>query len=121
MSIGINIDFSWVSSVARTSGLAVDNNLWRQVHLGPGVVPSNVDSVSNRASGSMGPARSAVSGDMLIPAPRQIVLATDISPIPRFRKSVKVKVFVRPRRSDEFLESILGGLSPAGALFLSEL
>jgi len=50
------INLEWVSSVAASSSLAINNNLRRKGHIGPSVVSENVDSISKRAGWAMSPA-----------------------------------------------------------------
>lgn len=47
VGLGKCIDTAWVSSVAGSSSLAVDDNLRRECHIGPGSVPRDVDPISD--------------------------------------------------------------------------
>lgn len=50
------VNTDWVTTVAASSGVAVDDDLGRKSHLWPLVVSQNVDSVSQGTGGTVGPA-----------------------------------------------------------------
>lgn len=90
MSVSINVNFSGVASVAWPAGLAVDDHLRRQCHVWPRAIANDVDAIGNRASRTVCPARPTVGWDVLVSAPRQIVHATDVSPVPALGKSTYI-------------------------------
>lgn len=112
----INIHLDWVSSVAASSSLAIDDNLGRQGHIWPSPVSQDVDSVGDWGSRSMSPAAAAVSWDMLVSSPGQIVNSWDVSPVPGFWQIANLEILVRTRRCDEF-RFILWWISSAGRPF----
>ena len=114
--VSVDVDFSGVSSVAASSSLAVDDDLRGEGHGRPGVLSDDVDSVGDGAGRSMGPAGSAVGGDVLVSGPTEIVGSVDVSPVPLIGKVFNVEVFVRSRPGHEFLKGILGRFSSAGGL-----
>lgn len=73
------------SSVAASSCLAVDDDLRRKSEVRPGSVSYDVEPISDGAGGSLGPAASAVSGNMLVLVPRKVVDSFDVPPVERFR------------------------------------
>jgi len=77
------VDTHGVTTVAITTSLAVDDSLGRKRGLRIAVVSQDVDSVSQSGSGSLGPAGSAVLGNVLVLGPGDVVDAVDVSPIPR--------------------------------------
>lgn len=92
--LGILVDATRISSVAASSGLAVDDHLRRKSHIRPGSVSDDVDSVSNRAGSALSPAGSTVGRNVLILVPGNIVDSINVSPVPILRKVLKVEVFM---------------------------
>ena len=85
VGFGEGIDAAGVSSIAASSSLAVDDDLGREGNIRPGSVAGDVDAIGNRRSGSLCPAAPAVSRNVLILAPREVVNSRNIPPVPRFR------------------------------------
>ena len=71
-----------VTSPAATSRFAVYDDLNGKSNIGPGSVSRNVDPISNRAGGRLGPATATVCGNVLVFGPGQVVDAADVSPVP---------------------------------------
>jgi hypothetical protein len=61
-----------------------DDNLGRYVDVGPGSVTGNLDTVRERRGGGVGPAGTAVLGDVLVADVGKVVGAVDIVPEPLF-------------------------------------
>lgn len=51
----ININLTWISPITRTTSPAIDNNLGRQVHIWPGPIPDDIDSIGNGRGSAMCP------------------------------------------------------------------
>lgn len=99
---GISIDSSSVTSVAAASSLAVDDGLGWEGDIWPGSVSGDIDSVSNRAGGSLCPAGAAVCGNVLILVPWEIVDAANVSPVPGFGQIQNIEVLMRTRACHMF-------------------
>jgi hypothetical protein len=113
-----NIDLSRVTAVAGSSGLAVHDDLGWEIHVRPGSVSNNIDSVGDGAGCSVGPAASAVNWYVLVSGPWKPVSFVDVSPVPFFGKVLDVEVFVRSGWNNVFFHS-LGGDSLAFIVVLS--
>lgn len=79
-SVGEQIRSVSVSSVARTSSIAVDDGLHSQTDSREDVVSHDVDSVADARGTSLGPAGAAVLRQMLVDGPGEIVDSVDITP-----------------------------------------
>jgi hypothetical protein len=82
LAVGILIDHSGVATIARATGLAVDDRLSGEVK-GSREVKSvqNVEPIGKRTRSGLCPARATVSRDVLIFAPGKPVAAIKISPV----------------------------------------
>lgn len=95
MLVGELVDINGLSTVARSSGEAVDDHLGREGHLGPLISSLDVDSVSKGGGGCLSPARSAVDGNVLVDTPAEVVDSVDITPVPFFWESVGFNILLR--------------------------
>ena len=70
VSVGIVVDSSWVSTLAVTSSFAVDHDLSVKINWeGIKSLEMNIKSISKGRGGSLSPARSTVSRNMLVHVP----------------------------------------------------
>lgn len=60
------VDTSWVSTIAGTTSMAVDDDLWSDGNTWEGVVTKDVNTISDGASSSMSPARSTIMRNVLV-------------------------------------------------------
>lgn len=112
-----DIDLSGISSVAASSGFAVNNNLRGEGHIRPSSVSDNVDSVSDGAGSALGPAAAAVNWNVLILGPWEPVSVVDVSPVPSCGQCFHIEILVRSWRC-YYLFHAFYGFSFAG-VFLS--
>ena len=63
-------------------GLARDDHLRGDVHIGPGTLTSDLDTIGEGGGGSVGPAGTAVGGDVLVADVRDQALSINVVPIP---------------------------------------
>ena len=70
------------SVAAESVFLARDQNLWGQVDVGPGSVSGDLDTIGEDRGGSVGPAGTAVLGNVLVENVRQVVGVVDVVPDP---------------------------------------
>lgn len=75
VGFGKGVDAAWIAAVARASGLAVDDDLRRKSDVRPSSVSGNVDPICDGAGRALRPARTAVSGNMLVFGPGKVVYA----------------------------------------------
>jgi len=100
--MGELIYFYRVTLLAASSGMAIYNSLNRNGNIWESSVTGNIDSVGDRAGGTLSPAASAVNWVVLISAPRKVVNSFVVSPVEILWQLFDVDVFVRTRRSNDF-------------------
>jgi len=72
----------WITTVARSALLAIDDNLGVNTNGGWGLeVVEDVKAVSNSRGGALSPTGSAVFGNVLVLIPGQVVFAVHVSPV----------------------------------------
>jgi hypothetical protein len=98
--ISICINLSRISSVTWSTGLTINNYLWRKSHVWPNSFSNNINSISKWTSRAVSPAGTTISRDMLISWPWKIINTAYISPIPRFWQSAEIEILMRSRRSN---------------------
>jgi hypothetical protein len=62
--------------------MAVDDNLWAESWSWERVLLENVDTIGNRAGGSMSPAATTVLWNVLVTSPGEVVDTVDVTPEP---------------------------------------
>ena len=82
VKIGVFVYIGRVSAVAVTAPSTVDENLRREGDIRPRSVSGDVDPIGDGAGGALGPATSAVVGNVLIFVPGEVVDSADVSPVP---------------------------------------
>lgn len=95
--VGISKHRDHIATVASAGITAIEHILDGEESRRPGTIALDVDSIGQRASGTMGPARTTVLRNMLISGCRQIVDTVDVSPIPAGWQIFNFKVLVRSR------------------------
>ena len=73
ISFGKGVNVRCQASVATSSCLAVDNDLWRKGNIGPCAVTCNIDPVCNGGSTALRPAATTIDRDVLVLGPREVV------------------------------------------------
>jgi len=80
--MGIRVDTTGVSTVARATSLSVDDNLSVDRDRGDGAqLVQDVESISNGGCSSLSPARPAVLGNVLVLTPGEVVDTVHVSPV----------------------------------------
>jgi hypothetical protein len=69
MLFTIDINLSWITSIAWTSSFTIYDNLWRNIHIWPCSISYNVNSISNWTGRSMCPTWTTISWNMLVSSP----------------------------------------------------
>jgi len=82
-----------ITTKAAVIGATRDEDLRGEVDIGPGGVSCDLDAVRDYGSGGVGPARSAVLGNVLVPNVGQVVHSIDVVPDPLFWKCLGSKYF----------------------------
>jgi hypothetical protein len=126
------VGLSGVATVA-TIGNTVDENLRSKLNIRPNALASDADAVRKSRGGAVGPARSAVLGDVLLRCQRaeekridekmkyvsrdgDIVDTAHVTPVPNRRQSLGLDVFRRQRRDDVLRTLSRSALHAAGKL-----
>jgi len=80
--VGVGVDATGVTSIARATSLGVDDDLSVDGDGGEGLqLVEDVKSVSNGGSRSLSPARPAVLGNVLVLVPGKVVDSVHVSPV----------------------------------------
>jgi len=88
--VGKLVNLSGITAIARASSLAVDDDLSVKANWGWCLeVIQDVEAVSYGRSCSLGPAGSAVLGNVLVLVPGQVILAIHVSPVSNWRVFLK--------------------------------
>jgi hypothetical protein len=111
-----SVDTSSITTLAGTTSTAVNDSLDGKSDFREGGVSGDIDSISQSRSTTLSPARSAVNRDVLVLSPGDVVLSTDVSPIPGSRKIVGANMSPREFSSEGFLTRVLEEISNSAAL-----
>ena len=79
-------------------------------------ITSNLDAISERGQGSVGPATSAILGNMLVERLRQVALSINVTPVEGVGELVGTDVGVRESRHEIAVDSIFADLDFAEVL-----
>ena len=118
--VGELVDTTGVATLAGATGTAVDDDLGVEGD-GSGVVvfEQDVETISEGAGGTLGPAGAAVHGDVLVLVPGEVVLAVNVSPVP-LSGDVRLVELLPSVDGERLLTTREGGLRDTAATLLHE-
>lgn len=112
--VTVLVDSYGVSSVARTTSIAVDDGLDGEHHSWESSVTEDVDTICKTACCSMSPAGTAVDGNVLISGVTEEVDAIDVAPVPILWELFGTQKLMGKRGFDE--RSLEGWVSTVAAI-----